>query len=445
MKTHHYVHIVLASLPCLVALAPGQALAVPLFARQTGMECSSCHIGSFGPQLTSTGRMFKAMGYTMGEKKALSTYISAMVIAGHEHTRTDVPDPEQGKPNNNSTVDQVSLFTGGRITDHLGAFSQVTYDPNARAVALDNTDLRYADTATLGGKPLIWGVSVNNNPSMQDLWNTTPAWGFPYVSSALAPAPAAESFLDGQAEAVIGVGGYGLYDNWLYVEYSRYVNIPDRIQRRIGNGDVSGNDHLTGAGAGYWRVAAQHTFGDHYVEAGAFGYDGRRYPGNNRDNGSDQIVDQAIDASYQYAPGGSKHIVTANVTLLHERQTLRATFAGGGSDNPGNRLNSARANLSYYYDNTWGVTVGRFSITGSPDATLYGTPNGKPDSSGYVTQFDVTPFGRSGRWAYPYVNIRLFVQLTTYGKFDGLKFNYDGAGRNASDNNTVFVGLWSAF
>ena len=154
MKTHHYVHIVLASLPCLVALAPGQALAVPLFARQTGMECSSCHIGSFGPQLTSTGRMFKAMGYTMGEKKALSTYISAMVIAGHEHTRTDVPDPEQGKPNNNSTVDQVSLFTGGRITDHLGAFSQVTYDPNARAVALDNTDLRYADTATLGGKPL---------------------------------------------------------------------------------------------------------------------------------------------------------------------------------------------------------------------------------------------------------------------------------------------------
>jgi hypothetical protein len=445
VKAQGFISAVLAVMVAVFALLPGRALAVPLFARQTGLECSACHIGSFGPQLTNTGRLFKATGYTMGEKKKLADYAAAMIIAGNERTRTDVPDPDMGKPNNNSTVDQVSLFAGGRITDHLGAMAQVTYDPNAKVLALDNTDVRYANTATLGGKPLIWGVSVNNNPSMQDLWNTTPAWGFPYVASALAPAPATDSFMSGQGGAVIGAGAYGLYDNWLYAEYSRYYNIPDGIQRRIGNGDVSGNDHLTAAGAAYWRLAVQHGFGDHYVEAGTFGLAANRYPGNNRDNGNDYILDSAIDASYQYTPGGSKHIVTANITWLHERQNLRASFAAGGADNPSDTLDSVKANLSYYYDNTYGVTVGRFDTRGSADATLYGTPNGRPDSAGYITQFDVTPLGRSGRWAYPYVNIRLFVQLTTYTKFDGLKINYDGMGRNASDNNTIFFGIWSAF
>ncbi len=445
MKIHRLIYILLAGFLSLIALGAKPALAIPAFARQTGLECSGCHIGSFGPQLTATGRMFKAMGYTMGEKKAITSYISGMVIAGNENTKTDVPTPDQGKPNNNTTVDQVSIFFGGRITDHVGIMSQVTYDPNARATALDNTDLRYANTATLGGKTLIWGVSVNNNPSMQDLWNTTPAWGFPYVASALAPSPATDSFMAGWAQTVIGAGAYGLYDNWVYAEYSQYYNIPDRVQKTIGNGDVSGNDHLTNAGAGYWRLALQHGFGDHYFEAGVFGLAANRYPGNERDNGSDYILDSAIDATYQYTPGSSKSIVTANVTSLHEHQNLRATYAVGNSDNPTDTLDSFKANVSYYYDNTYGVTLGMFNIKGSPDVTYYGTPNGKPDSAGYITQFDVTPFGRSESWGYPYANIRLFVQLTTYTRFDGLKMNYDGAGRNASDNDTVFAGIWSAF
>lgn len=444
MTIQRYVLFAGAGLLATAIVAPRAAYAIPAFARQTGMECSACHVGSFGPQLTAAGRLFKATGYTMGAQKSLAGYVSAMVIAGHEHTKTDVPDPGMGKPNDNSTVDQVSLFAGGRITDHLGAMAQVTYDPNAHAIALDNTDIRYARTASLGGKPLIWGVTVNNNPSMQDLWNTTPAWGFPYVASALAPSPAFDSFISGEAQSVMGAGVYGLYDNWLYAEYSQYYNIPDRVQKTIGNGDVGGNDHLTAAGAGYWRLAVQHSFGDHYFEAGTFGLSADRYPGNNRDNGSDYILDSAIDGSYQYTPA-SKHIVTANVTWLHERQDLRATFAEGGSDNPVDTLDSFKANASYYYDNTYGVTFGVFNIKGRSDATLYGTPNGRPDNAGYITQFDVTPFGRSGSWAYPYVNIRLFVQFTTYTRFDGAKFNYDGNGRNASDNNTVFFGLWSAF
>eukprot|EP01042_Synura_sphagnicola_P024471 gene24471-31314_t len=105
-------------------IVPQTASAIPAFARQTGMACASCHVGSFGPQLTKMGRLFKASGYTMGENQTLTSVLSAMVIGGNEHTAKAVDAPDVGKPNNNTTVDQVSLFDGGRVTDHIGVMAQ---------------------------------------------------------------------------------------------------------------------------------------------------------------------------------------------------------------------------------------------------------------------------------------------------------------------------------
>jgi hypothetical protein len=36
----------------------------------------------------------------------------------------------------------------------------------------------------------------------------------------------------------------------------------------------------------------------------------------------------------------------------------------------------------------------------------------------------------------PWLNTRFALQYVAYTKFNGSKLNYDGAGRNASDNNT---------
>ena len=41
--------------------------------------------------------------------------------------------------------------------------------------------------------------------------------------------------------------------------------------------------------------------------------------------------------------------------------------------------------------------------------------------------------------------MRLLLQYTGYGKFNGAKTNYGGNGRNASDNNTLFFDVWVAF
>ena len=42
-------------------------------------------------------------------------------------------------------------------------------------------------------------------------------------------------------------------------------------------------------------------------------------------------------------------------------------------------------------------------------------------------------------------NVRLMLQYTGYTKFDGASTNYDGNGRNARDNDTLFFNVWVAF
>jgi hypothetical protein len=40
--------------------------------------------------------------------------------------------------------------------------------------------------------------------------------------------------------------------------------------------------------------------------------------------------------------------------------------------------------------------------------------------------------------------VRVGLQYTGYSKFNGGGNDYDGSGRNASDNNTLFGFLWVA-
>src|ERR1700693_317133 len=174
------------------ALAP-PAQALPSYARQTGQTCAMCHTGL--PELTPLGRGFKLNGYVQGggDEKGLPR-IAAMIQGGFTHTQAHVPGakPHFG-PNSNLDLTQASLFYGGAIwaDQGLGAFIQGTYDGVARQFTWDNLDVRLARETELLGQDLTYGVTLNNNPSVQDVWNTTPAWRYPFFSSGLAPTPGA--------------------------------------------------------------------------------------------------------------------------------------------------------------------------------------------------------------------------------------------------------------
>src|ERR1019366_9083266 len=103
----------------------------------------------------------------------------------------------------------------------IGTFLQLTYDPRAGGIGMDNADIRYVNHAELGGKPLLYGVSLNKKPTVQDVWNSVPAWGFPFASSSSAPTPGTAALLDGAlAQQVAGLGAYAMLNNHLYGEVS---------------------------------------------------------------------------------------------------------------------------------------------------------------------------------------------------------------------------------
>lgn len=206
-RTRWRVPLVCAVLSIGLMLPVDPAHALPSFARQTGLACSSCH--TVFPELTAFGRAFKAHGYTtLGAKEfeepasgtapplTINRTFPLSVMLQTSVTRTN--EQQAGTQNGNVEFpQQLSLFLAGEITPHIGTFLQATYDGQSDHFTLDNTDIRYADDTSFGGKELVYGVTLNNNPTVEDLWHSTPAWGFPFASADSAPMPAASALVDG--------------------------------------------------------------------------------------------------------------------------------------------------------------------------------------------------------------------------------------------------------
>ena len=415
--------------------------------------------------------------------------ISMMAIYGYTHTQKDqvglVPQDMAGlspyHANDNANLGQLSIFYGGAITDHIGLFSQTTYGnapPGGSALdpgtglpvpptdpcwncewAWDNTDLRFANTGTLGDMNFIYGITANNNPTVQDPWNTTPAWGFPYAGSNVAPGPAAATQIDGAyAGYVGGVGGYAYIDNLVYMELSAYRTLDEKTLPKLGM-DPFGMPGPFVGWAPYWRVAVTPHWGRNWLEFGAFGIFEKvhTWSGASANNAlgipitlpqtfaqTDKYNDVAFDAQYQYQ--GDNYWFTLRGTYMHEKQTLDATFNNAGAYNPTNTLNTLRAyaSLAYGNDNRIVLTGQYFDTWGSSDPLLYAglnscvlTTNCSPNSNGWVAEIDYIPFITSQSPVWPWANVRLGLQYTYYNKFDGTT-------EYAKDNNTLFLYAWFA-
>jgi hypothetical protein len=442
----------LALLVFTVMALPRIASAVPSFARQTGMPCSQCHTLSFGPALTAYGRQFKLNGYTFGEGEHPMP-LAAMIQGGFSRPDAALPDAPAAHFSNreNLSVDQVSLFVATRLTDHIGMFSQSTYSGVDRHFSWDNTDIRYARPLTVFGTDAVVGISVNNNPTVQDLWTSTPAWGYPYITSPLVPGASTGPVISGGlGQLVLGATAYTMIHDHVYLEAGAYKGLSDRWLGNVGL-YPDNSAHVNGA-APYWRAAYQFSkgeHGEHYFSVGTFGLDVKMQPDPTVPD-TDHYTDVAFDATYQYTPEGPGAIL-ANVSLIHEKQQLNATFNGGGSDNATNHLNALELDVSYAYRQTWSAGVGLFDISGGTDLTRYGAAplsgsnNGSPDTRGYTLQFECVPLGKMQSWGRPWVNLRVGLQYTGYLRFNGGTSNYDGFGRSASQNNSLFLFSWMAF
>ena len=426
----------------------GTALAVPSYARQTQQPCSSCHVGGFGPELTAFGRQFKLLGYTMKVGNQTDVPLSAMVVESFTHTQeAQTSAPASGfDTNNNFELQQASVFLAGRLTDHIGMFSQATYSQNGGVLGWDNADVRYASTFTHGDHAGIWGISLNNNPTVSDVFNSAPAWSYPYMSADLAPgAPAQPIMIDGLGGQVVGVSGYTQLDGKWYLEAGAYRSLSVAFTNHVN----AGYDGRVVGAAPYLRMNYTWNLPAGMFEVGGFGMDVHRGqvgadPAGNPiplPGPSNHFRDLGLDANYEYFHGD--HTVTVDGLYVTEQQTLNATYAGGGSSNLHDSLQSLSLKGSYWYLNTYGMTLGAFADNGSSDRTLYGN-DGSPNTQGGIVELDYNPFGQSTSWHQPWANLRVGLQYTFYSRFSGLVHNVDAAGRSASDNDTLYLYLWTA-
>jgi hypothetical protein len=427
-----------------VAAHSAAHVVLPSYARQTGLACSACHYQYL--TLTPFGRKFKLNGYTLtnlptleekdstnGGRLSLSpvSLLSGMVTAGVTQTKDAIPDTQNGAA---AMPQELSGFIAGRISSNMGLFSQFTYSGADGAFGIDNVDIRFANKGSVGGSTeLAYGVTLNNSPTVQDLWNTTPVWGFPFIGSDAAPGGAASTLIDeGLAQNVLGLGGYAMVGNTVYGEFSVYRSA---LQGTAAPTSETGAIHGV---APYWRLAVQKEWEHQYIMIGTFGLHGSLFPDvlSGPTNG---YTDVGADAQFETAAGKGNVVVRGS--WIHERQTLDAAAASGASANVKNTLKVLRMNASYYPRQWLGVSGGYFDTRGTADPGLYapapvdGSATGSPKTNGFVGEVDLNP------WE----NTRVGLQYTAYANFNGAKTDYDGSGRNASSNNTLFAFAWLAF
>jgi hypothetical protein len=445
-----------ASVAAGLLFAPLLAHAVPSFARQTGLECVTCHLSWL--ELTSVGRQFKLGGYTLmksvsEERPWFPTRrdgpppklpLAAMLQLSDTNTsNTAGAAPGNFPRNNDVAVQQLSLFYAGRVAEHFGAFSQWTYDGIAHHSSMDNVDIRYANKLDSKEIDFIYGVTVNNNPTVSDIYNTTPAWGFPFASSSVAVAPNASPLIDGGlGQQVAGLGAYALWNKTLYAELAAY-RTADKVLSIFRAGTDKTTDAVLDGYAPYWRLALQRVWdeGTHSAMIGTYGISARKFPDSLDPTGpTDRFRDTGIDAQYQYIT--DRHRFSVQFNWIKEKQDLDASFAAGAASNPSDQLRIFKGKLTYYFDQTYGANLAYFRTSGSVDNGLYntgepviGSATGSPKTSGYVFELN---------WL-PRRDVRFLLQYTAYRDFNGSSTNYDGFGRDAKDNNPLYLLGWFMF
>ncbi len=366
----------------------------PTYARQTGLACSACH--THFPELTPTGRAFKLNGYVFRRSESLEgktpegqqslllnlvAPVSLMFQTSYTSTKKALPGTQNG------TVlfpDQLSLFTGGEITPHVGGFLQVTFDPQSGQLGVDN--------------------------------------------AAVAPAPGAATLVDGTlGQQAAGLTGYTMWNDRVYAEFGAYRSAPLGIQRPL---DSMATGVIKGA-APYWRIALPNTWGQNYLSVGTYGMAASVFP-TGVEGPTNRFTDFAVDLAYMHSFGSNSF--TLDGTWIHEKQT----WAAGGAANPTNTLRTFRMDAMYHIGTRYAFTLAPFVTTGTSDTLLYapapvsGSRTGSPKNDGLIAEVDLMP------WQ----NLRLQFQYVAYDTFNGSSSNYDGFGRRASDNNTLYILTW---
>ncbi len=428
---------------------PVAVKAIPSFARQTGLSCATCH--TVFPELTSFGRQFKLNGYSLTNiktivQKELSSnkknsrdilkllhipQVSLQFTTGFTYLAKNLPETQ----NYNIEFPQsLSLYYGGEITPHLGAFLQLTMDATEGTFGIDMVDIRYSNHTQIGKAPILYGFMLNNGPMMGDVWNIISPWSYPYSASGVAPTPSAGTMIQGGLMGAFGAGTYGLLNNFLYVGFSVYRSAPFGT---VFPPDNTSEMTIKGVSP-YWKVGIQHQWAKSYLYVGTVGLSTRLYP-TGISGPTDNYNDFGLTLQYEYA--FAKGQFTLHGSYIFENQQFNASYGAENSQFLNGKINSFKTDASIYFRKGYKFSLGYLNYFGNSDDIIYapdsvsGSRTGLPNSSGIIAQVDFLP------WE----NTKFSLIYTSYFKFNGASDDYDGFNRNAGDNNSIYLQFWFLF
>lgn len=248
------------------------------------------------------------------------------------------------------------------------------------------------------------------------------------------------------ASKVAGVGFYGMWDDSIYLELANYRTAKSGAFSFLSAGQRWDDAELAGSvvdgNAPYWRLAYQKRWGPSTFEIGAYGMTANVWQdATDLSLGSNNYRDIAYDAHYHYLEGN--HSASVGLNVINEQKNWSdGVQAAGMTSNASDTLKTVRVDFHYYYRLKWGGGLQYFETTGSNNELVYnmgdalmGSANSSPNSKGWLTELNY----------FPVENVKLALRYTTFQQFNGASVNYNGNGRNASDNNTVYLLGWVMF
>jgi len=447
------------------------AHALPSFSEQTEQPCKTCHL-NIG-ELTPAGRQFKLKGYAQGNRVTPFSLTATASVTKVKST-TSSADPSVTMPKNGKLIpEEVNLYVAGKLSDSVGGnlkwtASAANTNPLYGGTGvqtgsrvgndffLDASDVRFAKQDEVAAQSVIWGVTLNNAPASQDLWNTTPVHTFPYRSSSLLNAWGTGQFgpttmMDGGLNSqTTGIGAYAMLNDTIYMELSNYFKSSPGSSALQLSGPVN---TINSSANPYWRLAWNHINGNDSYMVGTFGMVTHLA----RDpfvtgSASGKYTDVGLDAQYQHIT--DTHSVSAQATYISEQVDWGNRSVGRSHDASSGVLTTFKTKVTYDYARTYGSSIFYFKTNGStdnlywsynPDPTVvtgacnqvssmlaYCSATGTPKTNGIGFEFYYAPT--------PKVHIAL--QQTYYRNFlGGATFidNSSGNSRSASDNNLTYL------
>jgi hypothetical protein len=457
---------VFGGLPMMLVSTPAQAVAS--FARQTGLACESCH--TIPPELTAFGRRFKLNGYTLttrpplvsdtDEHKKNTVWLtdlpgmSILLQTTYDHWDRALPDSLQPSPAKAQSdtfqfPQQFSIAYAGAVSDHVGAWMQFTYLQNSGSIGIDNNEVRYSDHTA--NNDWVWGVTLNNNPSFQDVWNTGSAYGIPYfptqslynaVGGLGGTGPRTPIFTT-FAGLAAGLGAYVWYKDSAYLEFTEYHSAKSgSVLAEEDSSNLSAGGGTMDSFAPYWRAVYEHDWGYNSASIGTSGMYAKFVPyepalaGQTLSPGNEnRYLDLSVDWQYQY--NGEHNNFTFLGHYTHETQENNPGLVPTYFSNATDHLNQLQVTGEYFYNRHYGGLITFVRATGTTD-TAFNGGTGSPGNQYEAFEVDYLPW----------FNVRLLLQYDVYQVVNNNQNPFFLAGSpnpKASNNNTWVLGLWMDF